>query len=908
MPKRSFTYQENSWFLIAFALLGGLLFLPPYFRGLFFPKEQLVTFIVALWAFFATWMWKTKQRELTFFRTPMDYFALGVVVCYFIAIFGAANYRLAVQGFVKISLFFLVYWIVGELSRREQWSRLLMGILYTTGVGVALAGLGAALGVLPINDGFVGNRIFSTLQYPNSLAVYLIAMSFIGFYFWAISNKWVQFAFVTGNYLLLMTFLGTNSRGGMLVAALMIPIFVIGLAREHRMWVFLSLLLTGGGMLVGSLRFIPSILAQNTGKAWVFLGLGLLIALAGQAILMISRQYLGERKTIFALAGLMGAVLVAGIILIAQREVIINQIINPNQFHIYRDAEAVMTADSDGWNRVDTASVANASLVARTGGYTVKPGETVTYSVEFKSPSGEWHPYLTGSRGVGEFTQINDTTWTITWTNEDEVNRGEQIYFRHSGEPHQEVEDTFYFRNPQAVIEGQVVSFWQKVLPRQLVERLQSINLETSSNQERIYWSGEALRLIKERPVFGYGGGGWEAAYRSNQSYNYSSTQVHNDWVQLGVETGVVGFVAWLGLWLLFLYEGFKLRMNNTGRLRSQVWAGMSGAMIIGGHAWIDFDLSLGAVSIALWFGFGLIRGMIPGKEIPIEKQLSRRQRKKQGVKVKSPAPLVVGAICLAFTMGTGSLIAGNSYGNQAVDAVQNGDGNIALEYFQKASTYDPFQASYNADAARLMVMNRELEEALVLGEKAAKQNSFNWQIHLNLAEIHWQSENLDESVEAAERAHSYAPLMQEANNSLARVYSLVGIRYLEDGNEDAAREIFTKLRAMPDGFENYFKQLPENVQNLWSNAKRLKVDPELALSLAMGEYFGGNFAEAVEYLEIALQNEHNQAETLVWLTVAKEQLGQLEEAATHFQAAIDIDENVAQNYYGIMSLPILKP
>ena len=106
------------------------------------------------------------------------------------------------------------------------------------------------------------------------------------------------------------------------------------------------------------------------------------------------------------------------------------------------------------------------------------------------------------------------------------------------------MEDTFYFRNPTVIVEGQTLTFWQKVLPRQLWQRMQLLDLETILNQERIFWSKEALGLIKKRPLLGYGGGGWETVYRSNQTYNYTSTQVHNDWLQLGVETGVLGLAA----------------------------------------------------------------------------------------------------------------------------------------------------------------------------------------------------------------------------------------------------------------------------------------------------------------------------------------------------------------------------
>lgn len=906
MAKKSVTYQENPWFIVAVVLLAGILFFPPYFRGLFFPKEQLVAFVVALWAFFATWVYKSQRKDFTFFRNPIDYFALAVVACYFIAVFGAANYRLAVQGFIKTALFFLVYWTTSELCKKEQWRQILTAILYATGVGVALAGLGAALGIVEIHDGFVENRIFSTLQYPNSLAVYLLFMSFLGFYFWATSSKRVKFLFAAGNYFILMTFLGTNSRGGLLVAAIMFPVFLAGLAREHRIWVLFSMLFTAGGVLIGSWQFIPGIAAQNFSKAWLFLGLGLVVVLAGHSILLLARRYSGDKRTIFALAGTICAVLIVGVVFVSQREVTLNQIANPNEFQVYTDAAATVTLQEDGWNRVDVKRVGNHGLVGRTGGYSVKPGETVTYTVEFKSPSGQWVPWLTGYYGVGQLEQIDDITWKITWTNEDDVNRGESIYFRHVTDANQDLEDTFYFRNPTAVVEGQTLTFWQKILPRQFWQRMETINVDTILNQERIFWSKEALELIKNRPLFGYGGGGWESVYRSYQDYNYTSTQVHNDWLQLGVETGITGLVAWLGLWTAWACSGVKVFKESSGRERSYIWAVLAATAAIGGHALIDFDLSLGAVSIALWFGFGVISGLTTVKGSSQGISLSRQPKKRgRSSGFGKHMLLGVGVLCLLFTLAAGSLIKAYSYAGQAVAAVEQGDGTKALQYFIKASTCDPFEASYNSDAARLYLLKGDLDKALYLGEKAVKQDQYNWRIHLNLAEIYWEREEWDRCIQAAARARACAPLVQEVNNSVARVYAYAGIRYLEDGNDEAAWPLFEQVAAMPDEFTNYFKQLPANIQNLWPPSKRLAVDAELALYVGIAEYFLGRAQQAVEYLALAVDDEDQQAESLLWLAVVKEKLGQTEEAQALMDVVMEIDEAMAKNYYAVISLPL---
>jgi tetratricopeptide (TPR) repeat protein len=468
-----------------------------------------------------------------------------------------------------------------------------------------------------------------------------------------------------------------------------------------------------------------------------------------------------------------------------------------------------------------------------------------------------------------------------------------------------DLEDTFYFRNPTVIVEGQTLTFWQKVLPRQLWQRMQLLDLETILNQERIFWSKEALGLIKKRPLLGYGGGGWETVYRSNQTYNYTSTQVHNDWLQLGVETGVVGLAAWIGLWAAWLYFGIKAFKGSSGNDRTYVWAILVATATIAVHALIDFDLSLGAVSIALWFGFGIVSGLTQIEAPVHERTLGPRDKKRhRNHRYSNYVLLAIGVLCLLLTLFAISLIIGYNYGIKAVAAVEQGDGTRALEYFIKAGTYDPFEAAYNTDAARLYLLKGDADQAVVLGEKAARKDRFNWHVHLNLAEIYWQRGELEKSIQAATRARDCAPLVQDVNNSVARVYTYVGIRYLEDGNQDAAWPLFEQVAAMPGEFASYFEQLPEAVQNLWLPYRRLTVDEELALNVGIAEYFLGNTQLAVEYLEQAQKDEANRAEALLWLAVAKEKLGDREEAQGLINQVVELDEGVAQNYHVIVYLP----
>ncbi len=89
-----------------------------------------------------------------------------------------------------------------------------------------------------------------------------------------------------------------------------------------------------------------------------------------------------------------------------------------------------------------------------------------------------------------------------------------------------------------------------------LTSRITDTGMVENSFQARLVYYADALRMVKARPLLGWGGGGWKSGYPAYQSYNYTSTTVHNHFLQVWVETGTIGLIMFI-IPFLFLFRSF---------------------------------------------------------------------------------------------------------------------------------------------------------------------------------------------------------------------------------------------------------------------------------------------------------------------------------------------------------------
>ena len=138
------------------------------------------------------------------------------------------------------------------------------------------------------------------------------------------------------------------------------------------------------------------------------------------------------------------------------------------------------------------------------------------------------------------------------------------------------------------------------------------LNLESSSYTARAEFMRCAVEIVKDHPIIGAGAGGWEALYRQYQNYSYWTTETHSHFLQVWVETGTVGLLAFLAMWLFCFLCNQNIQGQGKRRIKATdiILGNCQRSSGSGAHAAIDFDLSLPAMCMVLWSLLALVNNI----------------------------------------------------------------------------------------------------------------------------------------------------------------------------------------------------------------------------------------------------------------------------------------------------------
>jgi O-antigen ligase len=151
----------------------------------------------------------------------------------------------------------------------------------------------------------------------------------------------------------------------------------------------------------------------------------------------------------------------------------------------------------------------------------------------------------------------------------------------------------------------------------ELSERIASVRAETRmelSGAMRVNIDRDALKMFKHKPILGWGLGTFVEVYPQFRTFytNFFIDKAHNDYLQLLVETGAVGFA--IMLWFLITaYLGALKKLKNwtvdtNGAMGLAAILGVTGILV---HSFLDFNLQIPA-NAALFYVLCTLAAMEP--------------------------------------------------------------------------------------------------------------------------------------------------------------------------------------------------------------------------------------------------------------------------------------------------------
>ncbi|MCF8012337.1 MAG: O-antigen ligase family protein [Clostridiales bacterium] len=418
----------------------------------------------------------------------------------------------------------------------------------------------------------------------------------------------------------------------------------------------------------------------------------------------------------------------------------------------------------------------------------------------------------------------------------------------------------------------------------------------------RIYYMGTAGEMILECPVLGWGGGGWQEAYKAFIDYRYPTKEVHSYYFQLGVETGFLGLLVMVGILGSFLYRAHRLyhgSAENTSR-KQLIWALTAAFLMIAGHALIDFDLSLSALSIVLWSIFGIVAGL--GLGSPVK---DAEKARKKHVPLKFIPVVAVSVVSIMILAGAICLVQSHVSMRKGIALLRSKHVNEGIHYMEKAAGYNPFKADYHITLAQVYKGMGKKEQALEEVKRAVDLSRYNVSPRHKLIEIAVPNGEYALAAQAAERTLELAPNELYVYETYGKVFDKLGVEELKQGNKDQSKKYFTEAVNVPAVIKQYKENLSERDKKMWKGTS-LEESRKVKLSSGKAFYWLGEYKIAGEKLQQASKSKKLKAEALMYLSLLQEKQGRDKNAEKILKQAIKVTPKIEQHYKELKDLPVL--
>lgn len=250
---------------------------------------------------------------------------------------------------------------------------------------------------------------------------------------------------------------------------------------------------------------------------------------------------------------------------------------------------------------------------------------------------------------------------------------------------------------------------WQPI-----IERFESIkNAEGDIAEQRLVIWKDSLQIIKDFFVTGVGLGNFMNIYPAYRSIlgDAIAEHAHNDYIELLVDGGIIGFVLFLMFLFIVLYKSFKVYLKRKELYSIYLFTGsMTGIFAILIHSFTDFNMHIGSNGLYFFFLAGLC---VASANTRLREGLLNFN-KSINIPIKFLKLLVIFLMILILIFYFGVITGQIFYDSIKDKRLNTKTSNDELKHIRKlaymASYFDPFEAKYAyaiANAEKLLSNNK---------------------------------------------------------------------------------------------------------------------------------------------------------------------------------------------------------
>ncbi len=290
-----------------------------------------------------------------------------------------------------------------------------------------------------------------------------------------------------------------------------------------------------------------------------------------------------------------------------------------------------------------------------------------------------------------------------------------------------------------------------------LGQRVGFLHVGTTSVESRLdYWRG-AVAIAKDHPWVGTGPGTFGSIYPKYKTALTEEAQVvHNNFLQMWSDSGVLAFVAYALLWIVAVRDSFRVARQRVGDAAAMAVCGALAGWTV--HGLVDFDLYVPGVALPAFILLGTVQGL---KEIPRTDSVTPRWRENW----------LVGAICgvvlVAVLWTEGRALTANSLNGQARELMAV-DPLEAVDTAGRAADLVPWNPRFEAALGDMEFSAGRGHEAVAAYRRAIQDDPYRASGRWRLAEAKRAMHQVDaELIEILRKAVELNPTNQRYSRAL---------------------------------------------------------------------------------------------------------------------------------------------